>query len=363
MKYTSTVQTISWFRDRYREGSLTIKPPYQRKLVWKDRQKCYLIESILMGLPVPEVYIQQTISVDGSAHFAVVDGQQRIRSILQFIGAESDPDELDSNKFALDKLQPDSHWRSVTFAQLSDDEKRNFYGYSLAVRYLNTDIDNEVRDMFTRLNKYLSPLKPQELRNATYSGPFVDLVLSFAEEEYWSENRIVSPALIRRMGDVEFLSELLIGVMHGPQGGGAKLIDGYYAQYEDFEEEFPDQPEAKRLFNRTLATVQDVLPNIKETRWRNKTDFYTLFVALASLLRSNMLTQRKLPALRSTLEGFAEEVNLRLSDDNATVSQAVIQYVRAVEKGPNEKTRRANRHVVVVDLVQRYFRPNKRASR
>ncbi len=123
MDYDSSVQTISWFHDRFREGSLTIKPPYQRKPVWATRQKCYLIESILMDLPVPEIFVQQKTSPDGKTTHAIVDGQQRIRTVLQFIGSETDPGELQYNKFALDKLKLESPWRDLTFAQLSDNQK------------------------------------------------------------------------------------------------------------------------------------------------------------------------------------------------------------------------------------------------
>src|SRR5437016_11183635 len=104
MEYNSSEQTIAWFRDRYMEGTLVIKPPYQRKPVWKARQKCYLIESILMGLPVPEIYIQETVSADDKVLYAIVDGQQRMRAILQFIGAEKDEQEQEFNKFVLDQL-------------------------------------------------------------------------------------------------------------------------------------------------------------------------------------------------------------------------------------------------------------------
>src|SRR5579864_6539815 len=110
MNFDSSVQTIGWIRDRFREGTLKIKPPYQRKPVWVARQKCYLIESILRGLPIPEIYIQQTTSAEGDTEYAIVDGQQRIRAVLQFIGSETDPEEAIYNKFALDKLI-DSDWK------------------------------------------------------------------------------------------------------------------------------------------------------------------------------------------------------------------------------------------------------------
>lgn len=357
MDFDSSVQNISWFRDRYREGTLVIKPPYQRKPVWAVRQKCYLIESILMGLPVPEIYIQQTTSPDGETTYAIVDGQQRIRSVLQFVGSEADPEEQEYNKFALDKIDANSPWRNITFAELSDDNKSKFYGYRFAVRYLNTENDDNVRDMFRRLNKFLTPLKPQELRNATFSGPFVVLVKKLADDDYWVENRIVTTAAIRRMADVEFVSELLIGVMHGPQGGSAKIIDEYYKQYEDYEDEFPDQRRATNLYNETLTTVQRILPYIKERRWNNKTDFYTLFVAIASLLRSGELLKKNVMPVRKALIAFADEINSRLADEQAQVSQNAIEYVRAVEKGANDKKRRADRHKALIKVIESYFKP------
>jgi hypothetical protein len=308
-----------------------------------------------MGLPVPEIYIQQTTTPEGEVTYAIVDGQQRIRTVLQFIGSETDPEEQEYNKFALDKLENESPWKNMTFAELSDEEKQKFFGYLFVVRYLNTNSEAEVRDMFRRLNKFLSPLKPQELRNATYSGPFVRLVVKLADDEYLAENRIVTPASIRRMGDVEFVSELLIGVLHGPQGGSPKVIDEYYEQYEDFEDEFPGQRRAKRLFDQTLETIRTVLPDIKETRWSNKTDFYTLFVAFSSLLKSNRLLLKEVPGLRTTLLEFAEDVEVRFADEDAKVSANVVSYVRAVEKGANDKRRRADRHRALINVVGEHF--------
>ena len=110
------------------------------------------------------------------------------------------------------------------------------------------------------------------------------------------------------MGDVEFISELLIGVLHGPQGGSERVVDEYYKQYEDYEEEFPDQRRAQRLFDETLAAVQKILPNIKESRWGNKTDFYTLFVALASLFKTHELPKANVGKLQQALLNSREKL-------------------------------------------------------
>lgn len=362
MNYDSSLQTVSWFHDRYREGLLIISPPYQRKPVWATRQKCYLIESILLGLPVPEVFVQQKTSPEGKTSFAIVDGQQRIRTALQFIGSEIDPGEQQYNKFKLDKLDRASPWRDLGFADLSPEQKKTFFGYRFVVRYLNTESDDEVRDMFRRLNKFLTPLKPQELRNATYAGPFVGLVLDLADNDYWAENKIVTSSSIRRMGDVEFVSELLIGVMHGPQGGSSALIDEYYRQYEDYEEDFPTQRRTEKLFKDALRIIQLAFSEIKLSRWGNKTDFYTLFVAIANLLKTSELPDSKIPQVRKGLLDFAEKVDARLGDETVKVSREVIEYVRAVEKGANDKPRRSARHAVLVALIEPYFKARRSAK-
>jgi len=355
MDFNSSEETTGWFRDRYREGSLRIKPPYQRKPVWAARQKCSLVESILLKLPVPEIYVQRSTTPAGDTTYAIVDGQQRIRTVLQFVGSETDPDQLEHNKFVLDKLPALSPLLNKSFGDLSDDEKSAFYGYKFAVRYLNTSSEVELRDMFERLNRFLTPLKPQELRNARFTGPFVQLTLKLADREYWAENRIVTAATIRRMGDVEFVSELVIGTLHGPQGGSAADIDAYYAQYEDYDDEFPGQKESQLLFEETFKTVRALMPDIKETRWSNKTDFYTLFVAVASLLRNRRPRAGKVQAARRVLLKLADEVYTRLADEHAKVSKNAIAYARAVEKGANDKARRAQRNTVVSSVLGPYF--------
>jgi hypothetical protein len=162
------------------------------------------------------------------------------------------------------------------------------------------------------------------------------------------------------MGDFEFISELIIGVLHGPQAGSAAVIDEYYLTYEDYEDEFPGQRQAKKLFESTLETIKKVFPEIKETRWGNKTDFYTVFVAFASLLKTHTLAASNHKRLAEALTKFAEKVDLRLSDEHARVNENAVSYVRAVEKGANDKARRAERHRAVLNVVTEFFTPKLR---
>jgi hypothetical protein len=73
MKFDVDSYAITWFKDRYTEESLEIKPPYQRRPVWGLRQKVKLIESILLKLPIPELFIDEKYPGNAAQH-AGADG-------------------------------------------------------------------------------------------------------------------------------------------------------------------------------------------------------------------------------------------------------------------------------------------------
>lgn len=360
MKHASYTQPISWFQSNYKTGRLELRPPFQRKPVWTDRQRCALIESILLNIPVPEVYVQVIQNEDGSEEYGIVDGQQRIRTILQFIGIEREKDkegEEDFNSFVLDKLPSSSIYKDKSFADVKDNQKKEFYQYAICVRFLYTDVTEEVEDVFKRLNKYTLPLKAQELRNATFHGPFAKLSESLADDKYWAVNGIITPARIRRMGDIEMMSELLIGLLHGPQGGSSKIIDQYYEEYEPFEDEFPEQSRIEKLFARTQSQIRAVFPDISETsRWGNRADFYSLFVAAGHLLKDHTLPSSKRARLAKRLSKFAEHVDQELETPTTAASTQAQRYARAIEKGVNDKARRTDRHEVLLEIMSPLFR-------
>ncbi len=322
MNHKSRPQTISWFQEHYKAGRLELRPPFQRKPVWTDKQRSSLIESILMDIPIPEVYVQVTQADDGTEEYGAVDGQQRLRTILQFIGIESAADQVgeDNNQFALERLPTASIYKDKTFGDVAGDARKRFYQYEICVRFLYTDDQREVEDVFKRLNKFTLPLKAQELRNATYHGPFAKLSERLADDEYWAVNRIVTAAAIRRMADIEMMSDLLIGLLHGPQGGSAKIIDQYYEHYEQYEDEFPGQAKTKHQFDLTLEAIKRVFPNIFDVRrWGNRADFYSLFVALGNLLKEHDLPKKSDKPLAERLLEFAEIGVLRILRERSTI--------------------------------------------
>lgn len=355
MKHSSQPQSISWFQKQYRDGNLVLRPPFQRKPVWTDKQRCALIESILMNIPIPEVYVQVTADQAGEQLFAVVDGQQRLRTILQFIGLEREDDREgeDNNGFKLAQLPEASTFKGASFVDIVGTPRENFFQYEICVRKMFTGVLTEVEDVFKRLNKFTMPLKAQELRNATFHGAFANLSEALANDEYWAVNRIVSPAAIRRMADIEMMSDLLIGLMHGPQGGSAKIINSYYETYELYEDDFPDETRVTRLFKKVKDTIEGLFLDISETRWSNRADFYSLFVALGSCFQHSSLAKSHERALRDDLVKFGENITSKLATTSRTGPAG--RYAAAIEKGSNDKARRSDRHDVLTDVILRHM--------
>lgn len=353
MDFKTTEQTIGWIRARYIEGTLILKPPYQRNPVWGARQKHRLIESVLLNMPIPEIFMQRVTDEEGTTTYAIVDGQQRVTSLLQFVGTY-EGDEVEFNGFDLDMLEDTSPYKGKNFLMLTPEERINFYGYEFAVRELKSNSEEDMRNVFKRLNANSEQLKPQELRHATYTGPFARLVDLKADQygDFIVKNGIISPSGVRRMADVEFMAELIIGVMNGPQAGNANAINEYYQQFEDYESEIPGEGNINSALQKTFGLIDVLLPNIKETRWSNKTDFYTLFVGLAKWVEKNGdINPDYYGALRKAITDFSEAVSRQISNKSSDVETSIEEYIKNSQRAPSDKSRRSKRHKIFIELV------------
>jgi Protein of unknown function DUF262/HNH endonuclease len=332
-----TTQRISEIYKWHKEQRLELHPPFQRKPVWTRRNQSYLIDTILNGLPVPEIYIQVKTDAQGNTKYIVVDGQQRINAILQFIEGEYELDDEESEKFA-----------NKNFAALSDGNKGEFWDYPIVTRELKIPSEEEVRGVFKRLNKYVARLTPQELRNATYMGHFIKLMNELSDDSFWAENRIVTATEIKRMGDAEFISELFVGMLVGVQNK-KETLDNYYSIYD---QRFQDKEEKKREFLNIQNTLSQIIGDFRPLNWRNKTDFYSLFLAIAELSREYFIPAEKYQDIKGRLLDFDRKVVL---DGTKSKEALVKHYAEAAEKASSDLSNRKKRHAIVRELIIPYL--------
>jgi hypothetical protein len=334
----TTLRNVLWFRDALRADQLTMRPPFQRNPVWTNRQKAYLIDTILHEYPIPELYMQQTIDAKGNQQHIVVDGQQRIRSCLEFL----------EGKFAL-HAQDSAEWADMVFEDLSDAQKKLVYEYDFVVRMLPEMPESVLREVFVRLNRNVVKLNAQELRHATYWGPFIKTMEELAEHEFWPESGVFSADAVRRMADVEFISELAIAHSHGLQNKKESLSKWY----EVYEEDFDAERETREVFHKVLGELSQILPDISRTRWKKRSDFYTLFLVFAQHVSTLPLPAGKRHSARKLLRGFASEVDgyLRDKKTHSGIARGAVKYALAVERAASDLSARRARAQQVDELL------------
>lgn len=337
---TTTTRTVTWFKKANDAEELQMKPPFQRNPVWVTPQKQYLIDSIINGFPIPEIYMQEYVDETGKEKHIVIDGQQRIRSCLEFL----------EGRFQLDPEQTPTY-RNMKFDDLPGDIKKIVYGYTFQVRILPEMPDDEIRGIFQRLNKNVVALNPQELRQATYSGKFIKTVQEIADYHFWSTCGIFTPRETRRMLDIEFISEISIAILNGLQNK-KETLDDYYSLYE---ENFEQDGELIDTFQTVLFQIEQIFPNLKGTRFKKKTDFYSLFLYLASKKNFLPLTADNLSLVRQKLTIFSDNVNIFVStaDEQPIQDEVAENYSKALRASSDlgNRKRRQNSLATLLDEI------------
>jgi Protein of unknown function DUF262 len=205
--FDSRVYSINDFVEWDKNKQLELNPFFQRRPVWSEKAKSYLMDTILRGKPIPKIFIRQKINVSTKSSVReVVDGQQRLRSILSYI----------KDGFIVSRRQnPD--FGGKRFSQLPEAVQAQILSYEVSVDLLINLPDAEVLDIFGRLNSYAVVLNEQERLNAENFGPFKVLADTVGRKyyDYWINQKILTPRNILRMAEVNLVADLLIAMREG----------------------------------------------------------------------------------------------------------------------------------------------------
>ena len=223
-----TTQDISWFLDLDDKGQLDLDPSYQRRSVWSSRDKRFFIDTILNNYPAPPVFLHKTLDDSGHATYHVVDGKQRLQTIIDFR----------KNKIRIPDDFSDIALQKQRWDDLGRDMRMKFWNYELSVEMLPDVTESAIRSIFERINRNSRRLTPQEMRHAKYEGWFITFVEGEAKNaEEWEKFGMVTAARSKRMGDVQFISELCAVVLKGKiLGFDQDDLNDLYAEYEDATE-------------------------------------------------------------------------------------------------------------------------------
>ncbi len=161
--------------DMVRNREIDISPDYQRQFIWKEKRESELIESVFLGIPIPSLYMAVN-QLDGT--WEVVDGVQRLSTLLHFVGAPEFLARIDRpTPLRLEGLEKLSELNGVSFDELPAPAKATFLNRGLRVTTLNDRSDFNVRfDLFERLNTGGVGLHDQEIRTILFRGDFNEIL-------------------------------------------------------------------------------------------------------------------------------------------------------------------------------------------
>jgi hypothetical protein len=173
-----TLQELKAMRD---DRELDLRPEYQRNFVFDIYKASKLIESILLDVPIPVIYVAE----EGDFHYSVIDGQQRLTSFLSFMDGQFPS--LVPKPFKLAGLGVLTELNGKTWADLDKPLQLKIKKTALHTIVIKNESDEDIKfEIFERLNTGSIKLNEDEIRNTLYRGPYIDLLAALAEDKHFT---------------------------------------------------------------------------------------------------------------------------------------------------------------------------------
>jgi hypothetical protein len=346
-KFQAQTYKINDILGWHERNELVLDPHFQRRPVWSPRGKSFLIDSIIKGYPLPQLFIRERIlTKERKTIREVVDGQQRLRAILEFI----------NGGFTVMPIHNEDYCK-LKFTELPEEIQQTILLFPLSVNTLVGANDEDVLGIFSRINAYAVPLNQSEKLNAEYLGVFKQKIeyLSRLNLAYWEKSAILNKSQIARMKELELTAELISSMLEGLQNG-KKIIKTMYKKYDD---EFPQFSYLQLRFNDTLEICSSITSgSIANMEFSRSPLFYSLFCAVYDckygLKSTDEVTQKKL--LASSLEDVQQSIY--------QLNQAIVgeekfpqykKFVDASKSSTDKINNRTNRHDVLVNILRPLF--------
>lgn len=345
MKKTSAkVITISDIVQWHDKNELALSPKYQRNSVWNEKAKAYLIDTIVRGLSIPPIFLRQKVDINTKTTYReVIDGQQRMRAIIEYVVQE---------EFAIKKSH-NKEYGGYKYSDLPPEVQEEILEYEISAEVVTEKDDSIIYDMFARLNSNNLVLNRQEIRNSKFWGEFKVLVYRMATDyrDFFLEQKLLNDRECARMKDCELMTSMINMMIDGIVTETPKSIDKLYAEYD---KAFDDSEIIEKKINKVMEVIIDIYKYLNGSNgcFGNKNYFFTLYGVMVNqmygipnedLLRNSLFEERKIESnmdeLFERISAFISEYDMNINDTDNTFGQ----YAAYTEFAKNHKTRTTNK--------------------
>ncbi len=362
-------ESIESIYSYYYKKSLLVNRKYQRKLVWTVEEKEKFVDSILKSLPIPLILVALTKHKDKMV-YEIIDGMQRLNAIISFIENEV---HLDGKYFNLDalaltKTQRDQGKLKQNLPKMELDQCLDITSYQLPFSISKYDADEDIEEIFRRINSYGKRLSSHELRQAGSSGTFPEIVRKLSENirtdvspsnkillgdmrkislnnkgikqgidlrnVFWFNQYVLTENNIRASRDEELIAHLLIAmILDYEMNISSTALDRAYGLSDDDYENIDTDSYIKKYGGKSflIAQFEAIFFEIRKTLENGKKDFRSLlfhkkskylnnafqviFLAFHQLLVKEGMKINDYKALNSELDGIGDRIISPVVDD------------------------------------------------
>ncbi|MDI9313012.1 MAG: DUF262 domain-containing protein [Limnohabitans sp.] len=244
--------TIEYYVQKYltneeTEDNELYVPDYQREFIWETSRQSKFIESIILGLPIPLIFVAE---IEETGRLEIVDGSQRIRTLSAFL----------NDKLKLGRLDKLTELNGLKFSELKPSRQRLIKNSSMRMIVLSSRANEDIRnDMFGRINTSSVPLLPMETRRGIFRGKFMTFITELASDKkftklcpidkHFAERREEEELILRFFAFTDGLPKFNLNGIDLEYGGVAKYIDRYLDNQNEVCTEESLERKKKAFFN------------------------------------------------------------------------------------------------------------------
>ena len=348
-KFTRNTMKITAIYNGFKDGTLVVDRTYQRKTVWGVKDNIRLIETILLKLIIPEIFLWDfdTDPNNGQTITHIVDGQQRINAIFDFIAGKYKL----QKKYLTDNEIID-RYGDKCFEDLDDNTKKSIWSYEMSIIYLDKDFSiEEVRKMFYRLNLTDYNLNEQEKRNSLNSK-FGAISEELANEEFWDEYKIFSPRDVRRMQDIEYCSSILILAREG-------IIDQTKNErldqiYKEFCEDYKDAESDVQKVHEAMKLIEKLTKREINGFVNKKIQMYTMFSVMFDFVENSIDVSESVIQMFSAFENcytiFKNEYDIQ---GETEAERKILEYLKKYKLASSEGVNKLSNRMIRFEVLKK----------
>lgn len=340
---------LKMFYNEYKVNQYNLSPEFQRDEVWNPQEKSYLIDTIMKGLPIPTIYIA-TMSKKYGSQYIVVDGKQRLLSIIAFLeGKITLPNDFDKDDLGYSKMN------CCTYAQLNEMQESDsrvqeflnrFNDYTLPMVHINEPSDEIIKDIFDRLNRGRVLNTAERIHGIYVQTPIYQAIKEISNHSVLRSNmKLCREINSNRMIDVFFSANLFFSLLEEQiVEGSDKSILEKYKKHQYLEKKHIQ--DAIDRFNECMDFLDKLKINLFNMKINRPSHLYTLF-SFSAYCTSHKVSYSQ--DIRNKIIEFYQKYNHKDFD-----CVAIKNYSNAILNSANSKSSRKTRALALAEYCGLY---------